>query len=57
MKENNKVEAVNNTKEPLPPANPKNPTTLQPAQGGNTLIPGTNPTNLKMEHREHRDRY
>ncbi|XP_036672636.3 sensory neuron membrane protein 1 [Drosophila suzukii] len=57
MKENNKVEAVNNTKEPLPPANPKNLTTLQPAQGGNTLIPGTNPTNLKMEHREHRDRY
>ncbi|XP_017056920.1 sensory neuron membrane protein 1 [Drosophila ficusphila] len=64
MKDNNKVDDVTNSKEPLPdPTNPNPnpkstippkhpPSTLQTFQGGNTLIPGTNPTNLKMEHRE-----
>ncbi|XP_017003613.2 sensory neuron membrane protein 1 [Drosophila takahashii] len=59
MKENNKVEDLTSTKEPkLPP--PAKPSTLQPVPGANTLIPGTNPQppiNLKMEHREHRERY
>ncbi|XP_016984807.1 sensory neuron membrane protein 1 [Drosophila rhopaloa] len=65
LKENNKVDAVSSTKEPLPPTKPRQPTnTLQPIQGGNTLIPGTNPSNpsnpidlnnlnnLKMQQRE-----
>ncbi|EDW51598.1 sensory neuron membrane protein 1 [Drosophila sechellia] len=57
LKDNNKVDDVASTKEPMPPANPMQSSTVHPVQLPNTLIPGTNPatnpaTHLKMEHRE-----
>jgi len=59
LKDNNKVDDVASTKEPLPSANPKQSSTVHPVQLPNTLIPGTNPaTNPATHHKmEHRERY
>ncbi|XP_017118698.1 sensory neuron membrane protein 1 [Drosophila elegans] len=62
MKENNKVEAVSNTKDPdpdpMPPTKSRHPTNnLQPIQGVNTQIPGTNPPDLNNLKVLQRDRF
>ncbi|KAH8315075.1 sensory neuron membrane protein 1 [Drosophila kikkawai] len=53
IKENNKVEDVNKTKESASEANPKTaPTSIPTNPGANNLIPGTNLPSLRLEKRE-----